>query len=133
MKRSRHRSSAMGAVRRLASIAVEGRVRLLVGVVITQVIAMSASLAQPAFNALIVDNGVIAGDVPYIERMGAVMLGVAVCGLLASLAAIAFGSALSTGAAADLRQRVYGRAADFSSAAYQEVGTSTMLTRTSLD
>lgn len=123
----------MGAVRRLASIAVEGRVRLLVGVVITQVIAMSASLAQPAFNALIVDNGVIAGDVPYIERMGAVMLGVAVCGLLASLAAIAFGSALSTGAAADLRQRVYGRAADFSSAAYQEVGTSTMLTRTSLD
>lgn len=133
MRGSRHRAPAFGNVRRLASLAVHGRKRLLVGVVITQIIAMAAALAQPAFNALIVDNGVIAGDVPYIERMGAVMLGVAVCGLLASLAAIAFGSALSTGAAADLRRQIYGRASNLSTATYHEFGTPTMLTRTSLD
>ncbi|MBM7367778.1 ABC transporter ATP-binding protein [Gordonia hydrophobica] len=133
MKRHSHRAPKERALRRLAVIAVQGRGRLVVGVVVAQVIAMAAALAQPTLNARIIDDGVIAGDVGYIQRMGAVMLGVAVCGLIASLAAIACGSALSTGAAADLRSRVYRRATDFSTAAYHELGTPTMLTRTSLD
>ena len=133
MKDPARRAPKNGSLRRLAVIALHGRRRLLVGVVVAQVIAMAASLAQPTLNALIVDNGVIAGDIGYIERMGATMLGVAICGLAASLGAIALGSALSTRAAADLRARVYRRTTDFSTAAYGELGTPTMLTRTSLD
>lgn len=133
VKHPARRAPKNGSLRRLARIALQGRRRILVGVVVAQVIAMAASLAQPTLNALIVDDGVIAGDIPYIERMGSLMLGVAVCGVVASLAAIALGSALSTRAAADLRSRVYRRATDFSTAAYHELGTPTMLTRTSLD
>ncbi|ALG84698.1 ABC transporter ATP-binding protein [Gordonia phthalatica] len=133
MKHPADRRPKSRSLRRLGGIALRGRVKLLVGVVVAQVVAMAASLAQPTLNAAIVDNGVIAGDIPYIERMGSVMLGVAIGGLVASLAAIALGSALSTRAAADLRSRVYRRATDFSTAAYQELGTPTMLTRTSLD
>ncbi|EGD56021.1 hypothetical protein SCNU_04156 [Gordonia neofelifaecis NRRL B-59395] len=109
------------------------RVPVVAGVVVAQILAMAASLAQPTFNALIIDNGVIAGDVPYIERMGAIMLAVAVGGLLASVAAIALGAALSAGTAAHLRKAVYQRTAEFSTGAYHDLGTPTLLTRTSLD
>ncbi len=98
-----------------------------------QLIAMAAGLAQPAFNARIVDAGVIAGDVGYVQRMGALMIGVVVIGLLASMTAVACGSAIAAGISADLRLAMYRRAGRLSTASYHEVGTASMLTRTSAD
>ncbi|GAC60974.1 MULTISPECIES: ABC transporter ATP-binding protein [Gordonia] len=118
---------------RLAASSMRNRRAIVAGVILAQILAMAASLAQPTFNALIIDNGVVAGDVPYIERMGAIMLAVAIGGLVASLAAIALGAALSAGTSADLRRSVYRHVADFSTATYHELGTPTLLTRTSLD
>lgn len=133
MRRSRHRARPSADLARLVSSSMRNRRAVVVGIVLAQVVAMLTSLAAPAFNALVIDNGVIAGDIGYIERIGAVMLGVAVVGLIASLGAIVLGSSLSAGTAADLRRRVYTRAAEFSTAAYHDLGTPTMLTRTSLD
>ncbi|MGB3696711.1 MAG: ABC transporter ATP-binding protein [Gordonia sp. (in: high G+C Gram-positive bacteria)] len=133
MNRSSRNRSSGAALSKLAASSLRRRRGIVAAVVLAQLAAMGASLAQPTFNALIVDNGVIAGDVGYIQRMGGWMLAVAVGGLIASLAAIAFGAALSAGTAADLRAKVYGRVAEYSTATYQELGTATMLTRTSLD
>ncbi|MDR2281210.1 MAG: ABC transporter ATP-binding protein/permease [Gordonia sp. (in: high G+C Gram-positive bacteria)] len=121
------------AIVSLAGQAVASRKALTVGVLIAQLVAMAAGLAQPAFNARIVDAGVIAGDVDYVQRMGAMMIGVVVIGLVASMAAVACGSAIAAGVSADLRLAVYRRAGELSTADYHELGTASMLTRTSAD
>ncbi|MGB3603529.1 ABC transporter ATP-binding protein [Gordonia sp. (in: high G+C Gram-positive bacteria)] len=133
MTRARHRSAPTAQLGRIAASSMRNRRPIVIGILLAQVVATAANLAAPAFNARVIDKGVVAGDIGYIERMGTIMLGVAVCGLIAALLAIALGSALSAGTAADLRRRVYARAGEFSTATFHDLGTPTMLTRTSLD
>lgn len=121
------------AIVSLAVPAISSRKALTAGVLVAQLVAMAAGLAQPAFNARIVDAGVIAGDVDYVQRMGALMIGVVLIGLVASMAAVACGSAIAAGISADLRLAVYRRAGELSTADYHELGTASMLTRTSAD
>ena len=128
-----NRSGSTATLVRVARTALRRRGLLVAALLVAQVVSVGASLAQPSFNARIVDNGVIAADVGYVQRMGGWMLAVAVVGLVASIAAVAVGSALSAGAAADLRHAVYRKAGSLSAAGYREFGTSTMLTRTSVD
>ena len=49
---------------------------LIVAVIVFQLAQSIASLLLPTLNADIIDNGVVAGDIPYIWSTGAVMLGV---------------------------------------------------------
>ena len=46
-------------------------------VIVLQAISMLAVLYLPSLNARIIDQGVSRGDIPYIWRTGALMLGVA--------------------------------------------------------
>ncbi len=98
-----------------------------------QVVAMATNLTQPTLNALVIDNGVIAGDLGYVQRMGVVMVAIAVVGLAASLAAVIAGARFASGSVADLRGRVFRKARSLSPETAQRFGTPTLITRTTQD
>ncbi|WP_245569630.1 ABC transporter ATP-binding protein [Gordonia shandongensis] len=102
-------------------------------IALTQLAAMAATLAQPAINARIVDNGVVAGDVGYVRSMSVVLLAATAVSALASFGGIVAGANLSADAAADLRDRVFRHLGRVSSADHHAIGTHSLLSRTSTD
>jgi ATP-binding cassette subfamily B protein len=122
-----------GAFGKLLTGAIKQRRWLFAGVMVAQVVAMIAGLVQPTLNSLIIDNGVVAGDIPYVERVGAVMFAVAVVNFIGSMLAVALGSRLSTGVAKDLRSRIYRHSMTLSANQFHQVGTASMMTRTMQD
>lgn len=106
---------------------------MIAAVLVAQVAALGAGLAQPTFNAHLIDDGVVAGDVGYILRIGGWMLLVAVLGSVAAFASVALAARLSAETAASIRARVYRRAGVLTEAEYERIGTGSMLTRTSPD
>ncbi|MGB3414686.1 MAG: ABC transporter ATP-binding protein, partial [Microbacteriaceae bacterium] len=66
--------------------------QLLVGVLLFQLIQSIASLYLPTLNADIIDTGVVNADTGYILSIGAIMLGISLVQVLASVAAVYFGA-----------------------------------------
>src|SRR5256885_16764089 len=83
-------------------------------VVVLVLIQSIANLYLPNLNADIINNGVARGDVPYIWRIGALMLGVAVGLAAISVVAVSFASRTSMGVGRDLRGAVFERGQGFS-------------------
>lgn len=127
------RLTRTSAVVDLVRDAVRTRRRLAAAIVVAQIVAMAAALTQPTLNAHIVDSGVVAGDVGYIERIGLLMVVVVVVGAAASITAVACASRLAADAAADLRSGIYRRTTRMSAVEYRRFGTPTLLTRSTID
>src|SRR3989440_8070968 len=71
-----------------------GSVALVVSLLLIQSIA---NLYLPNLNADIINNGVVKGDVGYISRIGAIMLGLAVIVGILAILAVYFSSGASMG------------------------------------
>ena len=84
--------------------------RWLGAVVALQLISTIAALYLPTLNADIIDNGVSRGDTGYILRVGGWMLAVSVCQIVASIAAVYFGSRTAMSFGRDLRSAIFHRA-----------------------
>ena len=106
---------------------------LLVLVVVFQLGGSIASLALPTLNADIIDNGVITGDIGYIWRTGAVMLGVSLLQVICSLIAVYFGSRLAMGAGKRLRGDIFHRVVAFSQREVGQFGAPSLITRNTND
>ncbi len=92
-----------------------------------------ANLYLPNLNADIINNGVAEGDVAYIWRTGAVMLGITlVLGVLA-VAGVYWASLASMGVGRDLRGAVFGRVQSFSAREIHRFGTPSLITRNTND
>ena len=92
-----------------------------------------ANLYLPNLNADIINNGVAKGDVGYIWRTGAVMLGITlVLGVLA-VAGVYWASLASMGVGRDLRGAVFGRVQSFSAREIHRFGTPSLITRNTND
>ena len=61
-------------------------------VVVLQLVQTLATLYLPTLNADIIDKGVITGDLSYITRTGAFMLGIALVQIVCSMGAVYFGA-----------------------------------------
>lgn len=79
------------------------------GFVVFQLASVFTSLAQPALNAAIIDDGILRGDVGTIKFVGLIMVAVAVVNLVVAIGATYFASHVSAVAARDLRSRLNGR------------------------
>ena len=92
-----------------------------------------AQLYLPTLMADIVDIGIVQGDVAYIWRTGAWMLGVALLGsaciIVASLLAARAGTAFSR----DIRGAIFRRVSNFSLHEFDTIGTASLITRTTND
>ena len=107
--------------------------RELGAVVVLQLVSTVASLFLPSLNADIIDRGVVRTDTPYILRTGALMLGITVVQVAASVAAVWFGAWAAMGLGRDVRSAFFRRVGTFSSQEVQRFGAPTLITRNTND
>ena len=101
----------------------------IVAVIVLQTISTLATLYLPSLNARIIDEGVSQGDVPFIWRVGGVMLAVAFVQVISAGIAIWFGARTSMGVGRDVRADVFDRVTDFSAEDVSHFGAATLITR----
>lgn len=101
----------------------------LVAIVILQTITTMATLYLPSLNARIIDEGVARGDVPFIWRIGGIMLLVAFVQVISAAIAVWYGSRTAMGVGRDIRATVFSRVSRYSAEDMSHFGTSTLITR----
>ncbi|MFT8318685.1 MAG: ABC transporter ATP-binding protein [Sporolactobacillus sp.] len=92
-----------------------------------------ANLYLPTLMSDIVDTGIVKGDMPYIYKMGLYMLLVTL--LAGAFTAIAnyLASKVATGFGRDVRNSMFAHVESFSLKEFDQVGTSSLITRTTND
>ncbi|MDL9946994.1 ABC transporter ATP-binding protein [Gordonia sp. ABSL11-1] len=101
--------------------------------VVCQLAAVFTTLAQPALNARIIDDGILRGDVDTIAHLAVIMTIVAVLNLLVSLGSTYLASHISASAARDLRTRLHTTVAGFGDTEATRFGVPSLLTRSTGD
>ncbi|MBT2582889.1 ABC transporter ATP-binding protein [Planococcus sp. ISL-109] len=92
-----------------------------------------AELFLPTLMADIIDNGVVKGNIPYIWEIGGWMLLVSAIGAAAAVFASYYSAKAAMGMGRDLRQKVFKHVGQFSLQEFDEVGTASLITRTTND
>ncbi|WP_308636780.1 ABC transporter ATP-binding protein [Paenibacillus silvisoli] len=92
-----------------------------------------SDLYLPTLLADIVDKGVVQGDNPYIWRIGGFMLLIALGGGLCSIGASYLSAKAAGGFGRDLRSRVFGHVEQYSLHEFDQIGTASLITRTTND
>ena len=102
-------------------------------VAVLALIQSIANLYLPNLNADIINNGVVKGDVGYIWRTGALMLGVTLVLGVIAVAGVYFASLTSQSVGRDLRAAVFGKVQTFSAREINQFGTASLITRNTND
>ncbi|WP_018395213.1 ABC transporter ATP-binding protein [Bacillus sp. 37MA] len=92
-----------------------------------------SDLFLPTLMADIIDKGVVVGDTPYIWEIGGWMLLVSAIGASASVIASYYSSKAAMGLGRDIRRKVFNHVEKFSLQEFDEVGTASLITRTTND
>ena len=101
--------------------------------VVLVLIQAIGNLYLPNLNADIINNGVAKGDVDYIWRTGAVMLGITLVLGVIAIGGVYWASLASQGVGRDLRGAVFGRVQRFSAREMNRIGTPSLITRNTND
>lgn len=94
--------------------------------------AMS-NLLLPTLMGNIVDKGVVDGDISYIWKVGIAMLGVAALGVGVAVLASYYSSKVAMAHGRDIRSEVFNHVQTFASKEFDEVGSASLITRTTND
>lgn len=92
-----------------------------------------ANLYLPTLLADIVNNGIVKNDQGYIVREGGIMLLITLGGALAAIGSAYFAARVSVGFGRDVRARLFTHVSRFSLHEFDQVGTASMITRTTND
>ncbi len=92
-----------------------------------------ANLYLPTLMSDIVDKGVVVGNISYIWKIGGVMLAVSALGAIASVIASYYSSKAAIGLGRDVRRKLFYHVENFSLQEFDEVGTSSLITRSTND
>ena len=92
-----------------------------------------AELYLPTLMADIVDTGIVKGDTPYMLSVGGFMLLVSLGGVIFSITASYLSSRTAMGFGRNLRTRVFSQVEGFSLHEFDQIGTATLITRTTND
>lgn len=111
-----------------------GRYRLLLcAVLVFQFGSALAALFLPTLNASIIDQGVAAGDVPFILRMGAWMILVALGQILSAVIATYCAARVAMSVGRDLRNDIFAKVSGFSEREVSSFGAGSLITRNTND
>ncbi|CAM3852703.1 ABC transporter ATP-binding protein [Smaragdicoccus niigatensis] len=102
-------------------------------IVVIQLVAVLAMLYLPRLNADIIDNGLVKGDVPYIWKIGLVMLAVSAVQVCCSILGVYLGGRAAMGAGRDMRGALLHRANNFSAQEIGHFGAPSLITRNTND
>jgi ATP-binding cassette subfamily B protein len=105
----------------------------LVLVVVLVAIQAIANLYLPNLNADIIDNGVVKGDIDYIMRIGAVMLGVTFLAAVCAIISVYWSARIAMAVGRDLRGSIFRKVLAFSQAETNQFGTPSLITRNTND
>ena len=94
---------------------------------------VAMEMVIPLLMASIIDKGVEAGDLSHTEKVGALMLVMAVIGLAAGILGAKFGARASAGLARNLRQSMYENIQTFSFSNIDKFSTAGLITRLTTD
>jgi len=92
-----------------------------------------SQLYLPTLMGDIVDNGVVVGNIPYIWKIGALMLFVAAIGVVMSIGISYYASHVAMRVGRDIRNDIFTHVTDFSVHDFAQVGTASLITRTTND
>ena len=102
-------------------------------VVCLLVVQALASLYLPELNGAIINNGVAKGDTAYIVSTGALMLGISLVVVVASIVAVYWGSKTGMAFGRDVRGAIFRKVESFSRAELDRFGTASLITRNTND
>ncbi|HET7578679.1 MAG TPA: ABC transporter ATP-binding protein [Bacillales bacterium] len=102
-------------------------------VLILTFLQVLANLYLPTLMSDIVDIGIVNGDISYIVKVGGIMLGVAALGVIASIAASFYSAKSAMGFGKILREQVFTHVEKFSLRGFDQIGTASLITRTTED
>lgn len=102
-------------------------------VLILLLIQAIANLYLPTLNADLIDNGVAKGDVSYIWKIGAIMLGASVLIMVASIVLAYFSAKIAMAFGRDLRGAVFTAVETFSARELNQFGAPSLITRNTND
>jgi ATP-binding cassette subfamily B protein len=105
----------------------------IIGIVLFILFQVLSELFLPTIMADIVDIGIVKGDIPYIVRHGGWMLLATFLGTLCAIAAGFLSSRTGLAFGRDLRTQVFKRVTAFSLHEFDELGTASLITRTTND
>lgn len=97
------------------------------------ILEVAMEMLIPFLMASIIDQGVNAGDIHHIYKTGALMIAVALVGLLAGMLGGRYGAKASAGLAKNLREAMYNRIQEFSFANIDKFSTAGLVTRMTTD
>ncbi|MFD1671226.1 ABC transporter ATP-binding protein [Agrilactobacillus yilanensis] len=103
------------------------------GAVLFMIVQVIANLSLPKLTADIVNKGITNGDVDLIKQIGIQMIGVSLISIVAALGNVFLASRISQGLGRDLRNDVFSKVINYSNDEFDEVGTSSLITRTTND
>jgi ATP-binding cassette subfamily B protein len=106
------------------------QVAVVVGLLVVQTLG---NLYLPNLNADIINNGIVKGNIHYIEMTGVVMLAITLVLGVVSIVAVYWASRVSMGVGADLRGAVFTRVQGFSAREMNHFGTPSLITRNTND
>ena len=102
-------------------------------VVVLQATQTTATLALPALNADLIDQGVLVGDNGFIWRTGGVMIFFSVIQIVFAAAAVWFGAQVAMGFGRDLRRDLFHQVTDYSAREVGRFGAASLITRLTND
>lgn len=92
-----------------------------------------AELFLPTLMGTIVDDGIVVGNIPYIWKIGSIMLIVTALSVLFAVIASYFSSRVSMGLGKDLRREIFQHINQFSLEEVDKFGTASLITRSTND
>jgi ABC-type multidrug transport system, ATPase and permease components len=92
-----------------------------------------ADLLLPNYMADIVDHGIALGDTRIILNRGTIMLAIALIGIVCAVSAGYYASRTALGVACDLRKSLFNHITQYSLDEFDQLGTSSLITRTTND
>lgn len=104
-----------------------------IGAVLFMVVQVTANLNIPSLTSDIVNNGVVNGDIDYIWRVGMKMIVFSLIGILAATGNVFLASRTSMKLGSNLRNDIYSKVINMSNDEYDQIETSSMITRTTND
>ena len=96
---------------------------MIVGVLVLVLAQVLADLYLPALMADIVDVGVMNGDIPYILRVGGLMLLITAVGMGCMIASSYLSAKAASGFGRDLRGKLFSHVSSFSQQEFDKIGT----------
>lgn len=103
------------------------------GAVLFMIVQVIANLNLPSLTSDIVNNGVAKGDINYIWKIGFEMAGFSLISILAAICNVFLAARTSQKLGQNLRSDVYRKVINFSKDEYDQIETSSLITRTTND